>query len=385
MRDSRSAAWVFVALAAVAPVRPAAAQCVGIMTEELVPPAVLGMATTDPGFVVRYWAWDDFNRRRGGTDQPRIVDSAQGLLLAELDWGDADVCHDPGPVERTAVLFETLGASGFGRWAIVNLGADPLGNVDVDASQAILGQVSSWAVPVPSPWIEQVRIGETVIEVDLGWALDLGGEALSDLSDEQGWPLPSVRGHAVYVINGPQATPRPWDWSFGHDLEADAVNGYSTDCSATLSLPRGIWNDVTVCFAVALTFDGDGDASGEPPSSRSVHSDYLGVPSPWLRLPEIGVDLPVAVVDLEAHLSAPLVVELSFTGQSEPQGAGYLVWIVRPLGRRVQLDAFAGGESSYQRAIELPPWVSRVKWELAVEMLDAEGRTIGYAVTVPTR
>ncbi len=271
----------------------AGAQCFGRMVEEKNPPAIRGMSTIDAGFTVRYWAWDDLNRRRGGWSRPELQDSRQGIVLSELNWLDANVCLDHGPVDRTAVLFESLGADGAGQWAMVNLAANKAIDTDIDVAQRLIQPPSSRAVPVPRPYIISTLVTETTIEIHLGWPLDRRGEILSDLQDDQGRPLPSVRGFAPYIINGPVATVRPWDWTRGRDVEPDAVNGYSTDTSATLRLPRSLWHDVRICFALALTFDGNGDADGELPGSRSVHGEYLGAPSRWLDLPPMGTTLPI--------------------------------------------------------------------------------------------
>ena len=271
------------------------AQCFGQLVEERRPPAIRGMSTTDPGFTIRYWAWDDFNRRRGGRAQPRLEDSSRGIVLSHLDWLDADVCLKQGPVSRTAVLFESLGPDGAGQWALINLEANKDIDTDVDLAQCLIQPPSSRAVPVPRPRIVSTRITEEIIEIRLNWDLNLRGEVLSDLKDDDGRPLSSVRGFAPYIINGPVATVRPWDWTRGRDIEPDAVNGYSTNTSATIRLPRSMWHDVRICFALALTFDGNGDADGEDPLSRSVHGEYLGAPSPWLDLPPMGTTLPVAI------------------------------------------------------------------------------------------
>ena len=263
----------------------AGAQCFGRLVENNHPPAIRGMSTTDTGFTVRYWAWDDFNRRRGGRNRPELQDSRRSILLAELNWLDADVCLDQGPVDRTAVLFESLGSDGTGQWALVNLEANKGIDTDVDMAQRLIRPPSSRAMPVPKPRIVSTRITDETIEIHLDWDLNLRGEILSDLKDDQGRPLSSVRGFAPYIINGPAATVRPWDWTRGRDIEPDAVNGYSTDTSATIRLPRSMWHDISICFALALTFDGNGDADGELPGSRSVHGEYLGAPSRWLKLP----------------------------------------------------------------------------------------------------
>jgi hypothetical protein len=372
------------ALAAVTALEPAAAQCVGLMHEGHPPPAVEGISTIDPGFRVRYWAWDDFNRRRGGQAEPVLIDAAHGVLISELDWADADICLEPGPVLRTAVLMEALSRDGFGLWGLVNLSArGEGGEIHVDRAQTRTGQRSSRAVPVPRPWIEEIHIDDEDIRVRLAWTVDPRGEALSDLIGDHGWPLRSVRGFAVYVINGPAATPRPWDWSFGHDTERDAVNGFSTDTSATLLMPRGIWNDVSVCFAVALTFDGNGDAEGELPDSRSVHGEHLGAPSRWIALPPIGVDAAVGIVDLEASITPSRLLGLSFIGQAEPAGASYRAWIHPADGRRFLASSFDGGAGSYEVAVELPAWGRGPDWDLVLEMLDGEGRVVDTAKVVP--
>ena len=271
------------------------AQCFGRMVEGKHPPAVRGISTADPGFTVRYWAWDDFNRRRGGRAQPVLQDSRKGILVSHLDWLDADVCLDQGPVERTAVLFESLGPNGAGQWALINLEANKGIDTDIDLAQHLIHPPSSRAVPVPVPRLVSTIMTEDLIEIRLDWDLHHQGEILSDLEDDQGRPLSSVRGFAPYIINGPAATTRPWDWTRGRDVEADAVNGYSTDTSATLRLPRSMWHDVSICFCLALTYDGNGDADGEDPLSRSVHGEYLGAPSQWMDLPPLGTTLPIAV------------------------------------------------------------------------------------------
>lgn len=260
------------------------AQCLGRLSEEQLPPAVRGMDAGDPTLVVRFWAWDDFNHRRGGSARPVLETAKDGILLADLNWLDADVCTVEGPVERTAVLFETLGPDGFGRWALVNLGANVGPDTDIDLAQSSVRPTSDRAVAVPHPRIVSTTVTEETLEIRLDWAVDHRAEVLSDLAPSQRSPS-SIRGFALYVINGPAATPRPWDWTRAHDVEIDAVNGYSTDTTATLILPRSLWHDVDVCFALALTFDGNGDADGEDPESRSVHGEYLGAPSEWLPLP----------------------------------------------------------------------------------------------------
>lgn len=261
------------------------AQCFGRIVEKESPPAIRRMSTADAGFTVRYWAWDDFNRRRGGRAQPELQDTRQGIAVASLNWLDADVCLNQGPIDRTAILFESLGSNGTGQWALVNLEANKGIDTDIDLAQRLIRPPSSRAVPVPKPRIVSTRITAQTIEIRLNWDLNLRGEILSDLEDDQGRPLSSVRGFAPYIINGPVATTRPWDWTRGRDIEPDSVNGYSTDTSATLRLPRSMWHDIPICFALALTFDGNGDADGEDPLSRSVHSTYLGAPSIWLDLP----------------------------------------------------------------------------------------------------
>lgn len=266
----------------------AMAQCFGRMLEARLPPAVRGISTADPGFTVRYWAWDDFNRRRGGRAQPVLQDSRKGIVVSSLDWLDADVCLDHGPVERTAVLFESLGPNGAGQWALINLEANRGIDTDIDLAQRPIHPHSSRAVPVPVPRVIATTMTDDLIEIRLDWDLNHRGEILSDLTDEQGRPLTSVRGFAPYIINGPEATTRPWDWTRGQDVEPDAVNGYSTDTSATLRLPRSMWHDVSICFCLALTYDGNGDADGEDPLSRSVHGEYLGMPSRWMDLPPLG-------------------------------------------------------------------------------------------------
>ncbi len=368
-----------VALAATA----TSAECVGRLAEHHPPPAVRGMSTDDPGFLARYWAWDDLNRRRGGQDAPALVDTGHGVLLAELDWSNADVCLDGGPVGRTAVLLEALDADGWGVWALVNLGADAGGDVDVDAAQKALGQVWSHAVPVPQPTIESLEVDPERVVVHLRWALDPAGEALSDLEGDLGCPLPSVRGFAVYVVNGPQATPRPWDWSFAADTEPDAANGFSTDTSATVVIDRGLWPPCTVCFGIALTFDGNGDAQGELPDSRSVHGQHLGAPSPWVALPPPGVDVPVGIVDLEAHLLSPGLLDLAFTGQAEPPGASYRLWAVRPGAFRRILRAIPGGAGSYDLELELPRWCRGLRCRIELEMLDSLERVVDTEVVRP--
>jgi len=291
----------------------AGAQCFGRVAEEKHPPAIRGMSTADAGFTVRYWAWDDFNRRRGGRNWPELQASGRGILLAELDWLNADVCLDQGPVNRTAVLFESLGPDGTGQWALVNLEANKGIDTDVDLSQRLIHPPSSRAMPVPKPRIVSTRITEETIEIRLNWDLNLRGETLSDLVDDDGRPMPSVRGFAVYVINGPVATTRPWDWTRGRDNEPDAVNGYSTDTGATIRLPRSMWHDIGICFALALTFDGNGDADGELPGSRSVHGEYLGAPSRWLELPADNGAMPTLVQSERRRRST--VVNLGFEGQ----------------------------------------------------------------------
>lgn len=273
----------------------AVAQCFGRLVEEGHPPAVRGISTNDPGFTVRYWAWDDFNRRRGGRAQPALQDSRNGIVLSHLNWLDADVCLDQGPVDRTAVLFESLGPNGAGQWALVNLEANKGIDTDIDLAQRLIRPPSSRAVPVPVPRLVSTIMTEDLIEIRLDWDLHHQGEILSDLKDDQGRPLTSVRGFAPYIINGPAATTRPWDWTRGIDVEPDAVNGYSTDTSATLRLPRSMWQDVSICFCLALTFDGNGDADGEDPLSRSVHGEYLGAPSRWIDLPPMGTTTPPAI------------------------------------------------------------------------------------------
>lgn len=270
------------------------AQCFGRMVERKHPSAIHGISTADLGFTVRYWAWDDFNRRRGGRAQPVLQDSRKGILVSDLDWLDADVCLDQGPVERTAVLFESIGPNGAGQWALVNLEANKGIDTDIDLAQRLIDPTSSRAVPVPVPRVISTIMTEDLIEIRLDWDLDHQGEILSDLEDDQGRPLPSVRGFAPYIINGPAATTRPWDWTRGKDVEPDAVNGYSTDTSATLRLPRSMWQDFSICFCLALTYDGNGDADGEDPLSRSVHGEYLGAPSPWMDLPPLGTPNPTA-------------------------------------------------------------------------------------------
>jgi hypothetical protein len=362
-----------------------AAQCVGAMYEDYLPPAVTGMSTTDPGYGARFWAWGDLDGRRGGSAQPVILDVDHGLYVVGLDWADADVCHQAGPVKRTAVLFESLGHQGYGRWALVNLAADASGMIAVDDAQQVLGGVQSRAVPVPQPWIEEVVIEPDMIELRLGWACDLAGESLSDLTGNHGEPLPSVRGFAVYVINAVVPTARPWDWSFGADIEPDAVNGFTTDSSATLRLPRSMWHDITVSTAVAITFDGNGDASGEDPESCSVHGQYLGQPSPWIRLPPLGVDVPVAMVGFEVAAVGDNLLRLGFEGQAEPAAASYRVWMLRTNGRRHLLQTFAGGVGSYDLHLELPPWCEKSCDGLSLEMLDAEGRVIDTAEVIGIR
>ncbi|RLE25881.1 MAG: hypothetical protein DRJ65_06755 [Acidobacteria bacterium] len=291
----------------------AGAQCFGRLVEEKHPPAIRGMSTTDAGFTVRYWAWDDFNRRRGGWSRPELQDSRRGIVLTELDWLNADVCLDQGPVDRTAVLFESLGSDGTGLWALVNLEANKDIDIDIDLAQRLIYPPSSRTVPVPRPRIISTRITEETFEIRLDWDLNLRGETLSDLVNDDGRPMTSVRGFAVYVINGPVATARPWDWTRGRDIEPDAVNGYSTDTSAVIRLPRSMWYDVSICFALALTFDGNGDADGELPGSRSVHGEYLGAPSRWLELPADDGAMPILVQSERRRHSS--VVNLGFEGQ----------------------------------------------------------------------
>ncbi len=289
------------------------AQCFGRLVEEKHPPAIRKMWTSDTGFTVRYWAWDDLNRRRGGLNRPELQDTKQGIVLAGLDWLDADVCLEHGPVGRTAVLFESLGPDGAGQWALVNLEANRGIDTDIDQAQLLIHPASSRAMPVPKPRIVSTRITEDTIEIRLDWDLRRQGEVLSDLEDDQGRPLSSVRGFAPYIINGPAATVRPWDWTRGRDIEPDAVNGYSTDTSATLRLPRSMWHDIAICFALALTFDGNGDADGEDPLSRSVHGQYLGVASSWLDLPADNGAMPIVAQSERRRHST--VVNLGLDGQ----------------------------------------------------------------------
>ena len=265
---------------------------------------------------------------------------------------------------------------------MVNLAADASGTTQVDAVQQTLGVVASHAVPVPEPTITAIRIGRTRVEVDLAWQLDLAGEALSDLRADDGMPLASVRGAAVFVINGPSATPRPWDWSWAADLGADAVNGFSTDARATISLNRADWPNQTVSFALALTYDGDGDASGEGPSSRSPIGTWLGRPTRWIALPPAGTIRPVALVDASAHFAGPTTLHVAFTGQAEPIEASYRVWAQLANGRRVLLTTVDGGLGSYDLDLEVE-WRRRLKqWSVEIEMVDRLARVVDQ-VTVP--
>jgi hypothetical protein len=371
-------------MSSVWPSVPLNGQCLGLLSESHPPPAVRGMSINDEGFRARFWAWDDLNRRRGGEAEPYLVSSERGILLTGLDWSWAEFCEVAGPVQRTAVLFEALGDDGFGRWALVNLGADENGLLEIDRAQGRLGHAWSQAVAVPTPSVDQLTLSDESLQVELSWTLDPAGEGLSDLADESGLPLPSVRGYGVYIINGPQATSRPWDWSFADDLEADAVNGFSTDTTATLQMTRSIWAEQTVAFAVALTFDGDGDAEGERPQSRSVHGDYLGAPSPWFYVPPPGVDVQVAIVDLWAALVGRRVC-LHFDTEAEPPAASYRVWWLRPSGSRHFATGFAGGQGSYEVELEAPAWCRDASWDLALEMLDGYGRVIASEVVTPAR
>lgn len=363
---------------------PAGAQCVGTLLEDQTPAAFAGVSLADPGLKLTYWSWDELGVRRNGHSLPSLVETGDGILLAALEWPDADVCSVGGTVERTAVLLEALDERGFGRWAVVNLatGAVP---VDVDLVQDRLGGAVSRLVPVPEPRVTRLSVSPDEVVVALEWTLDRAGEALSDLADGDGWPLPTVRGAAVYVINGPAATSRPWDWSFARDRQGDASNGFSTDQSAEIHLPRDLWSDVTVSFAVALTFDGNGDAEGELPDSRSVHGKYLGHPTRWLRLPALEHDRPVAVVGLEAIQPTPTELITLFHGQAEPTGASYRLWLRHP-GRPPRLLASVPGEGGdYRMASKLPPWCRWPGWSVAVEMLDGDGRVVDTATAVPSR
>ena len=101
---------------------PVWSQCEGYITEETPPPAVLGMSVDDPGFTIRYWSWDEFPQRNGGSDRPHLLDFDGGIMLLDMEWTTAGHCVVPGEVSRTAVLFEGLDPEGFGRWALLNIG-----------------------------------------------------------------------------------------------------------------------------------------------------------------------------------------------------------------------------------------------------------------------
>ncbi len=348
----------------------ATAQCRGFVTEETPPPAVLDMATTDPGFVVRFWSWGSYPDRRGGA-AARLLDFDGGIVMMDLDWGEAEICRTPGLIDRTAFLFESLGPDGFGRYALVNVGRVDGGvGADIDDVQYDLGNISSRAAAIPEPAVDHMVVTGDSIEFDLSWAIDAGAEALSDLSTDDGEPLPSLRGWAVYIINGPQPTARPWDWSFARDLEDDAVDGFSTDASAHLILPRSLWHDVSICLALAPTFDCNGSATGEGSEACSVHSTYLGHPTTWIALPPETADSPFEVVFKEVRRIERATFEMVFFSRFEPDGARYRILLRNRDGRELIVDRFAGGAGSYRRIVDLHPWAEGKSWELILEARD---------------
>ncbi len=358
-------------------------QCRGYVTEESPPPAVLDMATTDEGFTIRYWSWGEFLDRRNGQSIPRLLDVPEGILMMDLDWEQAEVCHVSGLIDRTALLFESLGPDGFGRYAVINVGRT-IGGVgaDIDNVQFHLGGVSSRAATTPSPLIDQMIIDDDSITLDLSWQGNAETEALSDLLSGTGEPLPSLRGWALYIINGEQPTARPWDWTFAPDLEADAVNGYSTDTSAHIVLPRSLWNDVSICFALAPTFDGNGDAGGEDPQSHSIHATYLGHPSSWIALPAESTAGFLDIRFIGAEPTAPGSMEISFLTRNEPRGATFRIVLRNGDGRERQLDTFPGGLALYRRTVQIAPWAQSRGWHLVLEVRDNWGHVV-MSRTIP--
>jgi len=352
-------------------------QCHGYLAEDTRPPAVEGMSTDDPGFTVRYWSWGEYLVRRGGSNID-LVDVPGGILIEGLEWEAADTCSEPGEIQRTAVLFESLGPDGFGRFALVNIGGTDGDGADVDRLQADLGGISSRAAAIPVPSIDSVEILEDVIALDFSWQNVPETEALSDLVSGEGEPLPSVRGWALYIINGAAPTPRPWDWSYAPDSEEDAVSGFSTDLSAHIELPRSLWHDVSICFALAPTFDGNGDATGETPESVSPHSTYLGHPSEWLALPpESGGGL-IDLNPVEISMVPPGTMAISFSIQNEPAGDSIVISLQSREGRTWILDSFDGGLGSYERDVRVPSWARPGLWSLVVTVLDRQQHVVFF-------
>ncbi len=350
---------------------PGWSQCEGYLFEQDPPPVVTGMSTSDPGFSILYWSWGEFPTRNGGNDRPSLLDSNDGIMLTNLEWSNAQTCRQPGEISRTAVLFESLDPEGFGRWALVNVGGTSGEGADLDALQSRLGYRSSRAHPLPVPIVENIELSGESLFVTVRWQNEPEAEAASDLFDSNGRPLSSVRGWALYIINAAEPTPRPWDWSFAPDLEGDSVSGYSTDTSATIMLPRSLWHNQSISLALALTFDGNGDASGENPLSKSVHSRYLGHPSQWVGIPPEGSEELVQLGRVALRYNGGRVFELTFEPKVEINGVHYRVSLLTEGYNPYLLESLDGGLEYYDVQIQLPVWAARRQPSLLVEMLDA--------------
>ena len=354
---------------------PAAwSQCEGYITEATPPPAISGMATTDPGFTVHYWSWGELISRNGGADRPNLLDFDGGIMLLDMEWSTAEHCTVPGEVARTAVLFESLDSEGFGRWALINVGGTDGEGADIDYLQ--YRHPSSQARPIPVPELGDMEMTEDTITLSFSWESTPEAESLSDLEDADGAPLPSLRGWALYIINATRPTARPWDWSFAPDLESDSVSGYSTNTSARISLPRSLWHDQSICVALAPTFDGNGDASGEDPVYTSVHATYLGHPSDWIALPPEDSEEPVHIGAIRVHPIGHDSLDLEIDSPSEIQGTQYRVSLAVDDGNPYLLQSFEGGLGHYEIQIQLPSWAFRRRPHLLVEMLDGAGHLL---------
>lgn len=338
----------------------------GNLSEATYPEAILGIQSTDPGFTARFWEWGNWANARGGASQPVVFDTDQGLALLDVNWANAEVCSDGSTTPRTIVVLEKLGADGGGWYAVVNL-ADNVGtNVDIDRSQADLGEAESVARPIPVPEPVSVEGTDDGVRVHLTWTVDFAAEALSDLADTDGTPLSSLTGFSIWVGADHVQGGDPSGWVRVADTEADAIGGHSRDLSATVLLPLDTWGGRVVHFALGLVFDGTGDPTD--PASGSVASRYISAASPAVILPSPDSPGSPVIQKLRVAVFADGRILGVVRSTNEPDGSSYHVMVMAPGLQREVASFPANGSGRYRFRAKAPEISGLERVTVRVEM-----------------